>query len=265
MKGLIADKFQVAEPRRRRLGRSSGRRAPRTASRSRSPTSSPRRRANGGKAPPDLSLIIKAREDGPNYIHALLTGYVPFEKLTPAQIKEFARHQGRQLQHVLPGPQDRHAAAARRRQGDLRRRHQGDARAGSLPTSSSSCAWASEPHLEDRNRTGVRVILFLLAMAGLMYAVKRLGLGRQALDRGQTARKKASAGAARPSVGGPASALATECAARPTRSRPSDGGYGHRRGRRRRRENDRRRGEFPRATLLGRSPNGRTTVCAILT
>ncbi len=34
-------------------------------------------------------------------------------------------------------------------------------------------AWASEPHLEARNRTGVRVILFLLAMAGLMYAVKR--------------------------------------------------------------------------------------------
>jgi cytochrome c1 len=34
-------------------------------------------------------------------------------------------------------------------------------------------AWASEPHMEDRKRTGVRVILFLLAMAGLMYAVKR--------------------------------------------------------------------------------------------
>ena len=33
-------------------------------------------------------------------------------------------------------------------------------------------AWASEPHMEDRKRTGVRVILFLLAMAGLMYAVK---------------------------------------------------------------------------------------------
>jgi hypothetical protein len=27
--------------------------------------------------------------------------------------------------------------------------------------------------MEDRKRTGVRVILFLLAMAGLMYAVKR--------------------------------------------------------------------------------------------
>jgi cytochrome c1 len=34
-------------------------------------------------------------------------------------------------------------------------------------------AWASEPHMEDRKNTGVRVILFLLAMAGLMYAVKR--------------------------------------------------------------------------------------------
>ena len=34
-------------------------------------------------------------------------------------------------------------------------------------------AWASEPHMEDRKRTGVRVVLFLLAMAGLMYAVKR--------------------------------------------------------------------------------------------
>jgi len=34
-------------------------------------------------------------------------------------------------------------------------------------------AWASEPHLEERNRTGIRVILFLLALAGLMYAVKR--------------------------------------------------------------------------------------------
>jgi cytochrome c1 len=27
--------------------------------------------------------------------------------------------------------------------------------------------------MEDRKRTGVRVVLFLLAMAGLMYAVKR--------------------------------------------------------------------------------------------
>ncbi|HEX2762034.1 MAG TPA: cytochrome c1, partial [Rhizomicrobium sp.] len=34
-------------------------------------------------------------------------------------------------------------------------------------------AWASEPKMEDRKRTGVKVVLFLLALAGLMYAVKR--------------------------------------------------------------------------------------------
>src|ERR1700722_1976660 len=39
--------------------------------------------SNGGKAPPDLSLIIKAREDGPRYVYSILTGYVP----TPAGVK----------------------------------------------------------------------------------------------------------------------------------------------------------------------------------
>jgi ubiquinol-cytochrome c reductase cytochrome c1 subunit len=34
-------------------------------------------------------------------------------------------------------------------------------------------AWASEPHMEARKRTGLKVILFLVVFAGLMYAVKR--------------------------------------------------------------------------------------------
>jgi ubiquinol-cytochrome c reductase cytochrome c1 subunit len=33
------------------------------------------RAANNNALPPDLSLITKAREDGPNYVHALITGY----------------------------------------------------------------------------------------------------------------------------------------------------------------------------------------------
>src|SRR5262249_34493684 len=31
--------------------------------------------ANNGKAPPDLSLIVKAREGGANHVYAILTGY----------------------------------------------------------------------------------------------------------------------------------------------------------------------------------------------
>lgn len=33
------------------------------------------RAANAGALPPDLSLIVKARHDGENYIFSLLTGY----------------------------------------------------------------------------------------------------------------------------------------------------------------------------------------------
>ena len=34
-------------------------------------------------------------------------------------------------------------------------------------------AWAAEPELEERKRMGVKVILFLLLLTGLLYVVKR--------------------------------------------------------------------------------------------
>jgi len=33
--------------------------------------------------------------------------------------------------------------------------------------------WAAEPHLEQRKRTGFRVIVFLILFAGLAYIAKR--------------------------------------------------------------------------------------------
>ena len=33
------------------------------------------RAANGGALPPDLSMIVKAREGGPDYVFALLNGF----------------------------------------------------------------------------------------------------------------------------------------------------------------------------------------------
>ena len=59
--------------------------------------------ANNGKAPPDLSVIIKARENGLDYVHGLLTGYVPFDKLTPEQIKEFAVTKDDNFNKYFPG------------------------------------------------------------------------------------------------------------------------------------------------------------------
>ena len=128
--------------------------------------------ANGGKAPPDLSVMIKAREDGANYVFSLLTGYVDFAKLTPEQIKEFSVTKDDNFNTYFPG----HKIAMPAPLADGKVTYV-DGTKATLDQMSADLveflAWASEPHMEDRKRTGVRVILFLLAMAGLMYAVKR--------------------------------------------------------------------------------------------
>ncbi len=128
--------------------------------------------ANNGKAPPDLSVIVKARAGGADYIHALLVGSVPFDKLTPEQVKEFAVTQDDNFNTYFPG----HKIAMAPPLADDKVTYADGTKATVEQMSADVTeflAWASEPHLEDRNRTGVRVILFMLALAGLMYAVKR--------------------------------------------------------------------------------------------
>ena len=79
------------------------------------------RAANNNALPPDLSLITKAREDGPRYVYSLLTGFTA----PGAGRLEGARRAV--LQPVFPFAQHRDAAAAvGRRAGDLRRRDQVD-------------------------------------------------------------------------------------------------------------------------------------------
>ncbi len=128
--------------------------------------------ANNGKAPPDLSVIVKARAGGADYIYALLTGYVPYDKLTPAQIKELNVVKDDNYNTYFPG----HRIAMAPPLSDDKVTYV-DGTKSTLEQQSSDVseflAWASEPWMEDRKRTGVRVVLFLLALAGLMYAVKR--------------------------------------------------------------------------------------------
>lgn len=129
--------------------------------------------ANNGKAPPDLSVMVKARANGPDYLHGLLTGYVPFDKLSPEVIKEYGVTKDDNFNKYFPG----HRIAMAPPLADDKVNYT-DGTKPTLDQQSSDVveflAWASEPHMEDRKRTGVRVVLFLLALAGLMYAVKRM-------------------------------------------------------------------------------------------
>jgi cytochrome c1 len=138
--------------------------------------------ANGGAAPPDLSLIIKARPDGARYVFSLLQGYVDFDSLTDQQKAEFGLAKDYKLEdgkhfnvYFHPGEQGYKIGMAKPlSDGQV---NYVDGSKNDLPSMARDVvtflAWASEPHMEARKRTGVRVVLFLLIFAGMMYAVKR--------------------------------------------------------------------------------------------
>jgi ubiquinol-cytochrome c reductase cytochrome c1 subunit len=121
--------------------------------------------ANNGALPPDLSLIVKARADGANYVYGILTGYeaVPEgEEVTPSQ----------HWNKYFPG--HKISMAAPLVEGDIA---YDDGTEGTVDQYAKDVvtflSWASEPEMEERKQTGIKVILFLMAFAGIMYAVKK--------------------------------------------------------------------------------------------
>ena len=62
------------------------------------PNENAARAANNGAVPPDLSLIVNAREGGPNYVYGILTGFVP----APAGFKV---SEGMYYNKMFPGHQ----------------------------------------------------------------------------------------------------------------------------------------------------------------
>jgi ubiquinol-cytochrome c reductase cytochrome c1 subunit len=123
------------------------------------------RAANNGALPPDLALITKAREGGADYIFALLNGYAP----PPADIKL-----GEGMNYNLYFPGHQIAMPPPLNEGAV-------TFADGTPSSVKQMAhdvvsflsWAAEPTLEQRKRTGLKVMIFLLICAGVFYGVKR--------------------------------------------------------------------------------------------
>jgi len=123
------------------------------------------RAANNGGLPPDLSVIVKARKGGPNYVAALLTGYEdpPADfNLMPGMFynKYFTGHQILMPQMVFD--------------------YGVDYVDGTEPTAmqqskdvATFLTFTAEPHLELRKELGIRTMLFLLVLCGLLFATKR--------------------------------------------------------------------------------------------
>ncbi|PDT76404.1 cytochrome c1 [Bradyrhizobium sp. C9] len=140
--------------------------------------------ANGGKAPPDLSLMTKARsykrgfpqfvfdfftqyqEQGPDYVDAILQG---FEDKPPAGVtvpegtyynKYFPGHAIKMPKPLSDGQvtfDDGSPATVKQYAHDV----------------TTFLMWAAEPHMEARKRIGMQVFFFLVVFAILMYFTKR--------------------------------------------------------------------------------------------
>ena len=125
------------------------------------------RAANNNAYPPDLSVIIKARHGGANYVYALLTGYsdppADFQLLPGLNYNEY--FQGHQIAMPAPLSSDGQVTYAPDNPPATKQQMAKDVAA--------FLTWASEPKLEERQRMGVKVIIFLVLLSALLYLAYR--------------------------------------------------------------------------------------------
>jgi cytochrome c1 len=115
-----------------------------------------------GALPPDLSLIIKARAGGPDYVYSILMG---FGHQPPQGFKVM---DGKYYDPYFPGrnismPPPLAAGTVTFTDGT---KSTVSNEAAAIVTFLS---WASEPKLEERHRIGMQVLAFLVLLAGLLF------------------------------------------------------------------------------------------------
>ncbi len=129
------------------------------------PNEAAARAANAGIAPPDQSRLAVTIPGGASFIQAYLTGF----RDAPPNVTLAA---GLHYNDYVPG----NAVAM----PDVLQDAQVKYADGTKPTKlqmahdvSTYLAWTAQPHLEDRRRMGVRVVIYLAGLLGLVFVVKR--------------------------------------------------------------------------------------------
>ncbi len=121
--------------------------------------------ANGGAYPPDMSVLVKARPGGANYIYSVLMGYeeppagmdlddgVYYNKyMIGKKIKMSAP-----LTEEIVEYSDGTKASVDQMAKDV----------------TTFLSWAAEPELEERHQTGIKVMIYLILLTILVYLSMR--------------------------------------------------------------------------------------------
>jgi ubiquinol-cytochrome c reductase cytochrome c1 subunit len=120
------------------------------------------RTANSGALPPDLSLMAKAREGGPNYIFSIITG---FGQKPPPGFKVLPN---KYFNPYFPGGNISMPPPLTANQVTY-----SDGTKATIDQEAHDVAtflmWAAEPKLEERHRAGFGVMAFLLLLSGLLF------------------------------------------------------------------------------------------------
>lgn len=145
------------------------------------PNEAAARAGNGGALPPDLSVLIKARHHGPQYVYSLLTGYVnPPAGLTVTPGQYYNPYMSGDLTAFWSGDHDSvpvggFIAMPPPLQPDGVTFDDGT-RATVEQQAKDVVAfmtWASEPKMVERKQFGLAALIYLVLLAGLVYASYR--------------------------------------------------------------------------------------------
>ena len=123
--------------------------------------------ANGGAYPPDMSLLVKARKGGANYIYSVLMGYDE-----PPQ--DFKLEEGVYYNKYMDGNKIKMSKPLL--DGSVDYADGTNATEDQMAKDVTTfLAWAADPHLEARHKMGLKVLIFLIILTGLVYlSMKRL-------------------------------------------------------------------------------------------
>jgi len=123
--------------------------------------------ANGGAYPPDMSVLVKARKGGADYIYSVLMGYTePPENFKLDDGVYYNKYMdGNKIKMSNPLSDDlvTYADGTQASQAQMAK------------DVTTFLTWSAEPHLEKRHKLGFKVVIFLIILSTLVYfSMRRL-------------------------------------------------------------------------------------------